>query len=151
MYSAHELIDLPSSVPNQLASKQILAAISDEALRELVWHSLCNAGAELYLVSDGKNCLTEAIRREGHSCDLIIADSRIDPPGAFDLTRLLRRNGIGQPIITISSEDWYLEQEESKAAGANAHLSHGAVDTQLVPTVSMLLYGNRPVYEFGRL
>lgn len=100
---------------------KILAVDDSVSIRQMVSHTLKDAGYDVETANDGNDALRKS---QATKFDVVISDVNMPNMGGFDLVRAMR--GIPQykfiPILMLTTETSTSKKQEGKTAGATGWL-----------------------------
>ncbi|MDK9761924.1 response regulator [Vibrio sp. D420a] len=118
--------------------KKILAVDDSVSIRQMVSHTLSDAGYEVETANDGSDALRKS---QSQKFDLVISDVNMPIMGGFDLVRAIR--GIPQykfiPILMLTTETSAEKKQEGKSAGATGWLVKPFNPETLLKTLKRVL------------
>ena len=101
-----------------MALNATVMVLDDEPLiRLMISSTLEQAGA---MVSDAGNCAEALELARNTSFDAAVFDHRLPDGGGLDLVRMLRREGIGFPVVMLSGESVDIWEDASEVEGVVA-------------------------------
>lgn len=121
--------DLISALPSsgktdlRLSGLRLLVAEDNHINQEILMQMLTRAGAEVVVVSNGREAL-EAVRTAGGRFDAVLMDIQMPVMDGYEATDLIR-NVLGQrdlPIIAVTALARAEDHEKSRRAGMAGHL-----------------------------
>ncbi len=100
---------------------KILAVDDSISIRQMVSHTLKEAGYEVETANDGSDALKKSERTK---FDVVISDVNMPIMGGFDLVRAMRKNPTYKftPILMLTTETSTEKKMEGKSAGATGWL-----------------------------
>ncbi|USD67487.1 response regulator [Vibrio sp. SCSIO 43136] len=100
---------------------KILAVDDSVSIRQMVSHTLKDAGYEVETANDGSDALRKSKMTK---FDVVISDVNMPIMGGFDLVRAIRGNPQYKfiPILMLTTETSMEKKQEGKQAGATGWL-----------------------------
>ncbi|WP_172566550.1 response regulator [Vibrio fluvialis] len=100
---------------------KILAVDDSISIRQMVSHTLMDAGYEVETANDGREALTKA---QSTKFDVVISDVNMPNMGGFELVKAIRGNPQYKfiPILMLTTETSMEKKQEGKLAGATGWL-----------------------------
>ncbi|BCL71686.1 Chemotaxis protein cheY [Vibrio nigripulchritudo MADA3029] len=100
---------------------KILAVDDSVSIRQMVSHTLKDAGYEVETANDGSDALKKAKMTK---FDVVISDVNMPVMGGFELVRAIRGNPQYKfiPILMLTTETSMEKKQEGKSAGATGWL-----------------------------
>jgi DNA-binding response OmpR family regulator len=121
-----------------MTGKTILIVDDDGAMRRLLMYHLEKAGYEVVVAEDGLEGLAMV---ESTMPNVVVTDLMMAHKDGFELCRDIRSrkefNGIG--IIVLTARDYFADDDELRAAGANYVLKKPFNPQELTKTVRELI------------
>ena len=118
--------------------KKILAVDDSVSIRQMVSHTLKDAGYDVETANDGSDALRKS---KTTKYDVVISDVNMPIMGGFDLVRAMR--GIPQykfiPILMLTTETSVEKKQEGKSAGATGWLVKPFNPETLLKTLKRVL------------
>ncbi|WP_394246595.1 response regulator [Vibrio profundi] len=118
--------------------KRILAVDDSVSIRQMVSHTLKDAGYEVETANDGSDALRKS---KTQKFDVVISDVNMPIMGGFDLVRAIR--GIPHykfiPILMLTTETSTEKKQEGKSAGATGWLVKPFNPDTLLKTLKRVL------------
>lgn len=111
---------------------RVLVAEDNAVNQKLIQRIVSKTGADLVIVSDGKQALEAA---SATPFDLVLMDINMPVMDGLEATRALRASGYVRPIYALTAETGQQEIGECIAAGCNGYL---AKPLELVPFYAIL-------------
>jgi len=105
----------------KLAGSKILIVEDNKMNQDLMVNLLSGFGLELTLAENGLEALRVA--EESHSFDLVFMDIQMPVMDGLESARELRKKGFDAPIVALSANATREDEESSKDAGMDKHLS----------------------------
>jgi PAS domain S-box-containing protein len=103
--------------------------IDNQQLIELL---LCQAGATVEIVENGRQAVEKALSRP---FDVVLMDVQMPEMDGHQATRILRQQGYAGPILALTAHAMASDRERCLSAGCNAHLTKPIDRRQLIETV----------------
>ncbi len=102
-------------------TKRILAVDDSVSIRQMVSHTLKDAGYEVETANDGKDAL---IKVNSMKFDVVISDVNMPNMGGFELVKALREKPQYKfiPILMLTTETSVDKKQQGKLAGATGWL-----------------------------
>ncbi|MBU2899280.1 response regulator [Vibrio hepatarius] len=100
---------------------KILAVDDSVSIRQMVSHTLRDAGYEVETANDGRDALTKVA---SHKFDVVISDVNMPIMGGFELVKALRDKPQYKftPILMLTTETSTEKKQQGKSAGATGWL-----------------------------
>lgn len=117
---------------------KILAVDDSISIRQMVSHTLKDAGFEVETANDGQDALTKAKRTK---FDVIISDVNMPNMGGFELVKAIRGNPQYKfiPILMLTTETSTEKKQEGKLAGATGWIVKPFNPDTLLKTLKRVL------------
>ncbi|SDG82645.1 two-component system, chemotaxis family, response regulator CheY [Vibrio xiamenensis] len=102
-------------------TKRILAVDDSVSIRQMVSHTLKDAGYEVETANDGKDAL---LKVNSMKFDVVISDVNMPNMGGFELVKALREKPQYKfiPILMLTTETSVDKKQQGKLAGATGWL-----------------------------
>lgn len=128
-----------SKVSEKRLGRILCACDAADASRRLA-HFLQHWSSEVIYVSNGRNCVRQALQAEqqGAPFDLVIVDVHLEGIDGYSTAALLRENGYLRPIVSMSPEKMPFYEIDSESSGCDSHITHADLDSDLSPLLSSL-------------
>ena len=108
-------------LPQKMKGKVRVLVVEDNEVNQLLVKTLLEKkGADVSLVSDGKQAIKKATAKE---YDLIFMDISMPEMNGYQASKTLRKNGLRTPIIALTAHAFQETQEKCRAAGMNGFIS----------------------------
>jgi two-component system alkaline phosphatase synthesis response regulator PhoP len=137
-----------------MPTQSIVIADDDAAIRELLQHHLEREGFAVVHASDGN----AALRHARGAADLLVLDVGLPGVNGYDVTRQLRREERGLPIVMLTARTDEVDKVLAFELGADDYVTKPFSPREVVVRIrAILLRAGRPVTEvakifrFGRL
>lgn len=100
---------------------KILAVDDSVSIRQMVSHTLKDAGYDVETANDGRDALNKAQKTK---FDVVISDVNMPNMGGFDFVREMRNNPQYKfiPILMLTTETSMEKKQEGKSVGATGWL-----------------------------
>lgn len=100
---------------------KILAVDDSVSIRQMVSHTLKDAGYDVETANDGRDALNKAQKTK---FDVVISDVNMPNMGGFDFVRAIRGNPNYKfiPILMLTTETSTEKKQEGKSVGATGWL-----------------------------
>ncbi|MEL7290296.1 MAG: response regulator [Pseudomonadota bacterium] len=100
---------------------KILAVDDSVSIRQMVSHTLRDAGYDVETANDGRDALTKVMRAK---FDVVISDVNMPNMGGFELVEALREKPQYKftPILMLTTETSSDKKQQGKAVGATGWL-----------------------------
>ncbi|CAH0535827.1 response regulator [Vibrio marisflavi] len=100
---------------------KILAVDDSVSIRQMVSHTLKDAGYDVETANDGRDALNKANKTR---FDVVISDVNMPNMGGFDFVREMRNNPQYKfiPILMLTTETSIEKKQEGKSVGATGWL-----------------------------
>ncbi|MGI2788528.1 response regulator [Vibrio fluvialis] len=117
---------------------KILAVDDSISIRQMVSHTLMDAGYEVETANDGREALTKA---QSTKFDVVISDVNMPNMGGFELVKVIRGNPQYKfiPILMLTTETSMEKKQEGKLAGATGWLVKPFNPDTLLKTLKRVL------------
>ncbi|ENH4364294.1 response regulator [Vibrio fluvialis] len=117
---------------------KILAVDDSISIRQMVSHTLIDAGYEVETANDGREALTKA---QSTKFDVVISDVNMPNMGGFELVKAIRGNPQYKfiPILMLTTETSMEKKQEGKLAGATGWLVKPFNPDTLLKTLKRVL------------
>ncbi|EMA8958040.1 response regulator [Vibrio fluvialis] len=117
---------------------KILAVDDSISIRQMVSHTLMDAGYEVETANDGREALTKA---QSTKFDVVISDVNMPNMGGFELVKAIRGNPQYKfiPILMLTTETNMEKKQEGKLAGATGWLVKPFNPDTLLKTLKRVL------------
>lgn len=117
---------------------KILAVDDSISIRQIVSHTLMDAGYEVETANDGSEALTKA---QSTKFDVVISDVNMPNMGGFELVKAIRGNPQYKfiPILMLTTETSMEKKQEGKLAGATGWLVKPFNPDTLLKTLKRVL------------
>ncbi|AMF93300.1 response regulator [Vibrio fluvialis] len=117
---------------------KILAVDDSISIRQMVSHTLMDAGYEVETANDGREALTKA---QSTKFDVVISDVNMPNMGGFELVKAIRGNPQYKfiPILMLTTETSMEKKQEGKLAGATGWLVKPFNPDTLLKTLKRVL------------
>ncbi|EMP4395062.1 response regulator [Vibrio fluvialis] len=117
---------------------KILAVDDSISIRQMVSHTLMDAGYEVETANDGREALTKA---QSTKFDVVISDVNMPNMGGFELVKAIRGNPQYKfiPILMLTTETSVEKKQEGKLAGATGWLVKPFNPDTLLKTLKRVL------------
>ncbi|MGL4830236.1 MAG: response regulator [Vibrio sp.] len=117
---------------------KVLAVDDSISIRQMVSHTLQDAGYEVETASDGRDALTKAQKTR---FDVIISDVNMPIMGGFDFVKAVRMQNQYKfiPILMLTTETSPEKKQEGKVAGATGWLVKPFNPETLLKTLQRVL------------
>lgn len=117
---------------------KILAVDDSISIRQMVSHTLKDAGFEVETANDGQDALSKAQRTK---FDVIISDVNMPNMGGFELVKAIRGNPNYKfiPILMLTTETSTEKKQEGKLAGATGWIVKPFNPDTLLKTLKRVL------------
>ncbi|EOH0514196.1 response regulator [Vibrio fluvialis] len=117
---------------------KILAVDDSISIRQMVSHTLMDAGYEVETANDGREALTKA---QITKFDVVISDVNMPNMGGFELVKAIRGNPQYKfiPILMLTTETSMEKKQEGKLAGATGWLVKPFNPDTLLKTLKRVL------------
>ncbi|MBY7818539.1 response regulator [Vibrio fluvialis] len=117
---------------------KILAVDDSISIRQMVRHTLMDAGYEVETANDGREALTKA---QSTKFDVVISDVNMPNMGGFELVKAIRGNPQYKfiPILMLTTETSMEKKQEGKLAGATGWLVKPFNPDTLLKTLKRVL------------
>lgn len=117
---------------------KILAVDDSISIRQMVSHTLKDAGYEVETANDGREALTKA---QSTKFDVVISDVNMPNMGGFELVKAIRGNPQYKfiPILMLTTETSMEKKQEGKLAGATGWLVKPFNPDTLLKTLKRVL------------
>ncbi|MBY8212160.1 response regulator [Vibrio fluvialis] len=117
---------------------KILAVDDSISIRQMVSHTLMDAGYEVETANDGREALTKA---QITKFDVVISDVNMPNMGSFELVKAIRGNPQYKfiPILMLTTETSMEKKQEGKLAGATGWLVKPFNPDTLLKTLKRVL------------
>jgi signal transduction histidine kinase/CheY-like chemotaxis protein len=116
-----------------LRGARILLAEDSPDNQVLLRTVLCNVGAEVEVVENGRLAIERA---ETGTFDVVLMDINMPEMDGYEATRRLRDRGYQRPILALTANAMSGDSEHCLAAGCDAHLAKPINRKQLIDTVA---------------
>ncbi len=106
-------------------SYRVLIAEDCPDSRMLISEMLAQSGLEVTAVSNGKECLEAGLQawHDHHPFDVILMDIQMPEMDGHAAARMLRASGYTLPIVAMTARSTVSDEDNTLAAGCNAHIS----------------------------
>lgn len=123
--------------PQAKPSYRVLVAEDCPDSRMLISEMLAQSGLQVTAVSNGKECLELGLQawQEHHPFDVILMDIQMPEMDGHAAARMLRANGYTLPIVAMTARSTVADEDNTLAAGCNAHISKLGGGSSLVAEV----------------
>jgi CheY-like chemotaxis protein len=113
----------PAEKPQPLANMRLLVADDNKLNQEIIEIVLCNAGAEVVMVSDGAQAV-EVLRLSQQPFNAVLMDIQMPVMDGYSATRIIRNELALKdlPIIAVSAFASVENRLKSEKAGLSGHL-----------------------------
>ena len=93
--------------------------------RMLISEMLAQSGLQVTAVTNGKECLEAGLQawRDHKPFDVILMDIQMPEMDGHAAARMLRANGYTLPIVAMTARSTISDEDNTMAAGCNAHIS----------------------------
>lgn len=117
---------------------KILAVDDSISIRQMVSHTLKDAGFDVETANDGQDALIKALRTK---FDVIISDVNMPNMGGFELVKAIRGNPQYKfiPILMLTTETSTEKKQEGKQAGATGWIVKPFNPDTLLKTLQRVL------------
>ncbi|EMA2481019.1 response regulator [Vibrio fluvialis] len=117
---------------------KILAVDDSISIRQMVSHTLMDAGYEVETANDGREALSKA---QSTKFDVVISDVNMPNMGGFELVKAIRGNPQYKfiPILMLTTETSMEKKQEGKLAGATGWLVKPFNPDTLLKTLKRVL------------
>ena len=117
---------------------KILAVDDSISIRQMVSHTLMDAGYEVETANDGSDALKKSQMKK---FDVVISDVNMPIMGGFDLVRAIRSNPQYKfiPILMLTTESSIEKKQEGKSAGATGWLVKPFDPERLLKTIKRVI------------
>ncbi|ADT89185.1 response regulator [Vibrio sp. Vb2880] len=117
---------------------KILAVDDSISIRQMVSHTLKDAGYDVETANDGREALTKA---QSTKFDVVISDVNMPNMGGFELVKAIRGNPQYKfiPILMLTTETSMEKKQEGKLAGATGWLVKPFNPDTLLKTLKRVL------------
>lgn len=116
---------------------RILVAEDCPDSRMLITEMLTQSGLQVTTVTNGKECFDGAIEawKQQKPYDVVLVDIQMPEMDGHAAARMLRANGYTLPIVAMTARSGVTDEDNTYAAGCNAHVSKLSGGTRLVDEV----------------
>lgn len=117
---------------------KILAVDDSISIRQMVSHTLMDAGYEVETANDGREALSKA---QGTRFDVVISDVNMPNMGGFELVKAIRGNPHYKfiPILMLTTETSMEKKQQGKLVGATGWLVKPFNPDTLLKTLKRVL------------
>jgi CheY-like chemotaxis protein len=118
-------------------SYRVLVAEDCPDSRMLISEMLIQSGLQVTAVCNGKECLEAGLEawEQSNPFDVILMDIQMPEMDGHAAARMLRANGYTLPIVAMTARSTLSDEDNTYAAGCNAHISKLSGGTTLVAEV----------------
>jgi two-component system alkaline phosphatase synthesis response regulator PhoP len=120
--------------------RRILVVEDDRTLRQTLSYNLTREGYEVTTAADGEAAL-EAARKS--RIDLILLDVMLPGMSGIEVLRVLRRDGIGAPVIIVSAKGDEIDRVVGLKVGADDYVTKPFSRPELLARIEALLRRQR--------
>jgi DNA-binding response OmpR family regulator len=120
--------------------RRILVVEDDRTLRQTLSYNLTREGYEVTTAADGEAAL-EAARKS--RIDLILLDVMLPGMSGIEVLRVLRRHGIGAPVIIVSAKGDEIDRVVGLKVGADDYVTKPFSRPELLARIEALLRRQR--------
>ncbi len=132
-------------------SCRILVAEDSPDSQRLLGHVLRRAGADVFLVGDGRAAVESAIasQDEGRPFDIILMDMQMPVLDGYQATRTLRVSGYTGPIFALTAHAMEGEEDRCLRAGCDAYETKPIDRRRLIEKILRYLADSKEPAESG--
>lgn len=128
-------------VGNSIKNKRILLAEDCEDSREILKFLFSRSGASVEVVSNGDQCVDQAISalNNKNPFDIIVLDMNMPVLSGIEATKKLREQGYNLPIAAMTGQITEEGKQLSLSSGCNVFMSKLASKESMISTLEALL------------
>jgi DNA-binding response OmpR family regulator len=120
--------------------RRILVVEDDRTLRQTLSFNLTREGYDVTTAGDGETAL-EAARNQG--LDLILLDVMLPGMSGVEVLRVLRRDGVGTPVIMVSAKGDEIDRVVGLQVGADDYVTKPFSRPELLARIEAVLRRHR--------